>query len=155
MSTTKKIALAAALVATLGFAGLTRNVSAKQTESQLTVNNREKTEIAEASDSDGKTNDDAEEKQEAAKYQSLAKITPEQAKAAAEAAVGGKAKEMELENEDGNLVYDVEIGKKEVIVDAGNGKVLYIEDESQEDDEATEANRPRSSIQVPDTDNKK
>ena len=149
MSATKIIALAAVLAGTLGFAGLARNVSAQQTESQLAVNNRESTEIAQAKDDD---NDDAEEKQEAAKYQSLAKITPEQAIAAAEAAIGGKAKYVELENENGNLVYDVEIGKKEVIVDAGNGKVLYTEDENQEDDEATEANRPKSSIQVPYTD---
>ncbi len=185
MNRTTRIALAAALVGTLGFAGFTRNVSAKQTESQLpgvsqyqtsdgdgeandateapennqlgqtvAVNNNSKTiKIAQASDGDGETNDDAEEKQEAAKYQSLAKITPEQAASAAEAEIGGKATKVELENEDGNLVYDVEIGKKEVIVDAGNGKVLYTEDENQEDDEATEANRPRSSIQVPDTDN--
>ena len=155
MSATKIVALAAVLAGTLGFAGLARNVSAKQTESQLAVNNRESTEIAQAIYGDGETDDDAEEKQEAAKYQSLAKITPEQAIAVAEAAIGRKAKEVELENENGNLVYEVEIGKKEVIVDAGNGKVLYTEDENQEDDEATEANRPKSSIQVPDTDNEK
>ncbi|MBV6622548.1 MAG: PepSY domain-containing protein [Rivularia sp. (in: Bacteria)] len=151
MNTTKKIALTAALVGTLGFAGLARNVSAKQTNSQLTVPQYQTT-IAQASDGDGEINDDLEEKQEMAKYKSLAKITPEQAKAAAEAEIGGQASEVELENEDGNLVYEVEIGKKEVIVDAGNGKVLYTEDESQEDDEAAEANRPKSSIQVPDTD---
>ncbi|WP_414620356.1 PepSY domain-containing protein [Calothrix sp. CCY 0018] len=149
MSATKIIALAAVLASTLGFAGLARNVSAQQTESQLAVNNRESTEIAQAIYGDGETDDDAEEQQETAKYQSLTKITFEQAKQAAEAAVGGKAKKVELENEDGNLVYEVEIGKKEVIVDAGNGKVLYTENEDREDDEATEANRPKSSIQVP------
>ena len=56
-----------------------------------------------------------------------------------------------MENEDGNLVYQVKIGQKEVIVDAGDGKVLYTEDVNQED-ENNEASRPKSSIQVPDND---
>ncbi|MEA5594078.1 PepSY domain-containing protein [Rivularia sp. UHCC 0363] len=189
MNTTKRIALAAALVTTLGFAGFARNVSAKQTESpsvqtntsmtqtsdgdgeandateapenkqqvgqSVAVNNSEKTEIAEASDGDGETNDDAEEKQEAAKYQSLAKITSQQAQQAAETALGGKAKKVELENEDGNLVYKVDIGNKEVMVDAGNAKILETENQNQEANDAAEANRPRSSIQVPDNENQK
>lgn len=63
--------------------------------------------------------------QEAAQYQGMAKITPEQAKAAALAAVPGTVTSVQLGNENGFLVYDVTIGTQEVIVDAGNGKVLY------------------------------
>ena len=86
-----------------------------------------------------------EEQQETKSLQSLAKITLEQAKQAAEEAVGGTASSVELEVEDGSLVYEVEIGQTEAIVDAGNGEVLYTESE----DEAIEGSRPQSSIQVP------
>lgn len=105
----------------------------------------------EASDGDGETNDDVEEQQEAAKLQPLAKITAQQAQQAAQSAVGGQASKVELENEDGNLVYEVKIGQQEVIVDAGNGRVLYSENENQEN-EKNEASRPKSSIQVPSDD---
>ncbi|MGB3638598.1 MAG: hypothetical protein WBA39_13630 [Rivularia sp. (in: cyanobacteria)] len=44
----------------------------------------------------------------------------------------------------------MEIGNKEAIVDAGTGKVLYIEDELEE--EKAKANKPRSSIRIPDAD---
>jgi hypothetical protein len=59
----------------------------------------------------------------------LAKITPDQAKAAALAAVPGTAGKVELEDEDGNVVFGVEVttasgSKMDVKVDAGNGKVL-------------------------------
>jgi uncharacterized membrane protein YkoI len=60
--------------------------------------------------------------------QKLAKITREDAARAAQGAAAGTAAETKLENEEGNLVYTVEMtsGKTttEVIVDAGNGKVL-------------------------------
>lgn len=105
----------------------------------------------ETSDGDGETNDDVEEQQEAAKLQPLAKITAQQAQQAAQTSVGGQASKVELENEDGNLVYAVKIGQQEVKVDAGNGQVLYSENENQED-EKNEASRPKSSIQVPNND---
>jgi hypothetical protein len=68
----------------------------------------------------------------------LAKISPDQAKAAALAAVPGTAGKVELENEDGNVVYGVEVttasgSTMDVKVDAGNGKVL-----SQEADDGAE-----------------
>ena len=85
-----------------------------------------------------------EEQQETENLQSLAKITLEQAKKAAEEALGGTASSVELEVEDGSLVYEVEIGQTEAVVDAGNGEVLYTESE-----EANEASRPQGSIQVP------
>ncbi|CAM3461792.1 PepSY domain-containing protein [Deinococcus saxicola] len=63
--------------------------------------------------------------QESAQYLKLAKITLDQAKAAAMAAVPGIVTSIELDEEDGYLVYEVKIGGQEVIIDAGNGKVLY------------------------------
>lgn len=106
---------------------------------------------AEASNNDEEVPDHLEDQQEAAKLQGLAKTTPQQAKQAAEAAQGATASRITLDNDDGNLVYEVIIGQTEVVVDAGNGKVLYTENVNQED-EANEATRPRSSIQVPYTD---
>lgn len=86
----------------------------------------------------------------------LAKITPEQAKAAALTAVPGTAGQVELENEDGNVVFGVEVttatgARMDVKVDAGNGKVLAQSpddgDESKGDGKAetestSEANEP-------------
>lgn len=92
-----------------------------------------------------------EDQREAERLQSLAKITLEEAKQAAESAVGGTADSIELETEDGSLVYEVEIGQTEVFVDAGNGTVLYTENEDDED-EISEDSRPQGSIQVPDSD---
>ena len=62
--------------------------------------------------------------------QKLAKITKEDAVRAAKAAAPGTVSGTKLENEDSNLVYTVEItnGNKtsEVIIDAGNGTVLAV-----------------------------
>ncbi len=64
----------------------------------------------------------------------LAKITPDQAKAAALAAVPGTAEKVELENENGNVVFGTEVttasgARVDVKVDAGNGAVLAQEPE--------------------------
>jgi uncharacterized membrane protein YkoI len=60
--------------------------------------------------------------------QALAKITPDQAKQAALAAVPGTVNKVDLGNENGTVVYDVEITANgtttDVKVDAGNGKIL-------------------------------
>ncbi|BCL39126.1 PepSY domain-containing protein [Nostoc sp. MS1] len=150
MKTSTKIILSAAFVGTLSFAGLSRVVGAKQPQSSVAIVRQHHiaTQVAEASDGDGETNDDTQEQQEAAKLQPLAKITAKQAQQLAEASVGGKAKSVKLENENGSLVYSVKIGQQDVKVDAGNGKVLYTENDNQED-EKNEATRPKSSIQVP------
>lgn len=177
MKTSTQFLLTAAFIGTLGLGGLARVVYASQkepavavmpqnqsktqiaeasdgdgevadaTEAQEAMTN--KTQIAEASDGDGEVADDVEEQQEAARLQTLAKITPQQAQQAAQAAQGGTASRVKLDNEDGNLVYKVAIAQTEVAVDAGNGKVLYTENINQEDNDATEAKRPKSSIQVP------
>lgn len=67
-----------------------------------------------------------------------AKITPDQARAAALAAVPGTSGKIELDNENGNVVFGVEVttatgSRIDVKVDAGNGKVL-----AQESDDAGE-----------------
>lgn len=80
---------------------------------------------------------------EAAQLQSLAKITEAEAHKAATSAVAGEVIESELDDEDGNVVYEVEVkaadGKvTEVIIDAGNGKVLH--QEVDHDDEGHDDN---------------
>jgi uncharacterized membrane protein YkoI len=68
-------------------------------------------------------------KAQRAQWAGMAKITPEQAKAAALAAVKGTVDDVDLELEDGWLVYTVEIDDEagvehEIYIDAGNGTVL-------------------------------
>ncbi|MEJ6485652.1 PepSY domain-containing protein [Nostoc punctiforme UO1] len=173
MNTSTKIALAAALMSILGVGAVVKTVSASSSENSVQLaqvsdgdgeandaieapeiknNGLYNTKIAQASDGDGETNDDQQEQQEDKKLQALAKITAEQAKQAAETSVGTKASSVKLENEDGNLVYAVEIAQKEVKVDAGDGKVLYTENANQENDK-DEASRPKSSIQVTENNN--
>lgn len=95
----------------------------------------------------GKELSDAEE---AAQLKGLAKTTEDEAKAAATAAVPGTVTKAELENEDGNVVYDIEIkgadGKvTEVIVDAGNGKVLHQEAEEADDHDSNDTKETNDS----------
>lgn len=73
-----------------------------------------------------------EEQGEAAKLAALAKIDATQASSAALAQVPGKVLKVTLDNENGNLVYSVEIHTtaneaKDVKVDAGTGKVLHVD----------------------------
>src|SRR5690242_20582822 len=99
MKTSTKIILAVAFVGTLGFAGLSRVVGAKQPQSPVAVVHQHHiaTQVAQASDGDGETNDDVQEQQEAAKLQPLAKITAKQAQQVAEASRGAKASSVKLE----------------------------------------------------------
>ena len=83
----------------------------------------------------------------AADLPSLAKISFQQALAAALGKAPGSVIKAELEVEDGNLVYSFLIvgkGKKvtEVEIDAGDGKVLATEDETEtKDDKDGEAKK--------------
>lgn len=74
---------------------------------------------------------------ESARLQPLARVTADQARSAALAKVPGTATLVELENEDGNLVYGVVVrtaaGERDVKVDAGNGRVLHVETHEQDD----------------------
>ncbi len=78
------------------------------------------------------------ERGEAAKLAALAKIDATRAISAARAKVPGTVLKVALDNENGNLVYSVEIKTtsnkiKDVKVDAGNGKVLHVEAASAEE----------------------
>jgi hypothetical protein len=109
MKTSTKIVLAASLIGVLGLGGLVRSVKAQPSSSPVAVMSQHHNgnQVAEASDGDGETNDDAKETQEGAKLQSLAKISPQQAQQVAESVQGAKASSVKLENENGNLVYAV------------------------------------------------
>lgn len=165
MKTSTKLIVVGTLLGTLGLAGVARFAFAGPAQPPYATipEQRDHKLTAQASNGDGETKDDikgqtsdgdketndgvkeeAADLKESARLQPLAKITAQQAQQAAEATQGGQASSVKLENEDGNLVYAVKIGKQEVKVDAGNGKVLYTETANQEN----EANRPRSSIQV-------
>ena len=84
---------------------------------------------------------DENEADEANESQGLDRLTKIDQGAAEEAALGavpGEVQETELEDENGFVVYEVEVagddGKlHEVVVDAGNGKVLAQETEENED----------------------
>jgi uncharacterized membrane protein YkoI len=91
---------------------------------------------------------------QAASWRSLAKISSAQARKNAESAMGGKASSVTLADRNGGLVYEVIIGDTRVIVDAGNGFVLYSENmnlESENNASNEDSFRPRSSIQIPDS----
>ncbi|MDE0805896.1 MAG: DUF2613 family protein [Acidimicrobiales bacterium] len=99
------------------------------------------------------------EADEAAGLEGLATISPEDAQAAAIAAVPGTAGDAELENENGSVVYEVPITAEdgtatEVKVDAGNGDVLASEtdDEGEEADEGDEADEADEMDEVDDDD---
>ena len=66
----------------------------------------------------------------------LAQITADQTKQAAEIKIGGTASSVELDNENGNLIYGVRIGNQEVKVDAGNGSMLQVENDDNEKESA-------------------
>lgn len=72
---------------------------------------------------------------EPADLASLAKVTADQAMAAAVAAYPGtQVKKVELENENGCLIYEAHLGNgMELKVDAGNGKVVHQEQEKDEE----------------------
>jgi|GEM_PF-4284132 len=72
---------------------------------------------------------------EPADLTSLAKISADQARDVALGLYPGEeVVEVELDNEDGCLVFGIEFaGGHEVKVDAGNGKVLYEESDAEDD----------------------
>lgn len=92
----------------------------------------------------GEQDEAAESKQ----FEGLAKIDQKAAEEAALAAVPGTVKDIQLEDENGFVVYGVEVQAsdgtlQEVIVDAGSGEVLVQEkadNEANEGPEGSEAN---------------
>jgi uncharacterized membrane protein YkoI len=68
-----------------------------------------------------------EKKAEERRLLALAKITPDEAKAAGMAAYDGVFKYVKIHNYDGNLAYEVEFKDGlELIIDAGNKAILQI-----------------------------
>ena len=55
------------------------------------------------------------------------KISEQQAIAAAQAAASGALNEVDLEHKDGKLVWNVDVGNKDVKVDATDGKVVSVD----------------------------
>jgi uncharacterized membrane protein YkoI len=88
--------------------------------------------------------EDLEEITEFLELHALAIVPILEALQSGEAFAGEQAHTIELENEDGNLVYEVVVGRQEIYVDAGTGQVLYTEGGSDDDD-----TEQASSIQVP------
>src|SRR5205085_2028482 len=83
------------------------------------------------------------EADQSAALQSLAKISPDQARDAALGAVPGTADKVELDNENGNVVYSVQVtgangAKTDVKVDAGTGSVLHQDGANDHADEGAE-----------------
>ncbi len=152
-SKTKKAlyGLFAAIGVTAGAAGIAAAATSQSTPSTTTTATAEKgteahgegdespaftssiVDKASGNEAEGAEENDAAE---AARLEKLATVTPDEAKAAALAAQPGKASKVELESEDGNVVYDVEVttptGTVDLKIDAGNAKVLQTEKEDGE-----------------------
>jgi hypothetical protein len=77
-------------------------------------------------------------------YSALAKISVQEAIAAAGNATSGRVIEVALDRENGFLVYEIEMimpnqSRKELLIDAGNGKILLTKDKKiSSDDEEDE-----------------
>ena len=143
-----KTLLSLGLVTALGTGGTIMIANAQNNSPTATRDARVAQTVDSEADEDAE-NEDEDDAQEMAQYEALATITADQAKQTAEAAQGATATEVELDEEDGSLVYEVEFADKtEVLVDAGNGEILKTELAGEEEDEATET-PIRGSIQVP------
>lgn len=137
------IAFAALSGATLGLNQLSPIAHAQSTTTQVapSTSGQPATQIAETGAADAKQEPsytssvkgpaesatEVDDATEAKQLASLAKITPDQAKAAAEKSASQTASSVKLEDENGNVVYAVAVGSQEVKVDAGNGQVLHTE----------------------------
>ncbi len=145
LSKTMKAVLAAAAAAAVGVAvgagGIASAVGNSSPSSPEADNVHEPAYTSSVTIDDDEENDN--EADESAALAGLAKITADQARDAALAAVpDGTAGEVELENENGNVVYGVEVtdasgAEYDVKVDAGNGTVLA--QEADDDEEGEEA----------------
>lgn len=85
----------------------------------------------------------ASETADSAVLQTRATITADQARASASASMAGTIGAVQLEDENGVVVYNVTVGTSEVKVDAGTGKIVA----SQQDD----ANEKADSAETPES----
>lgn len=150
MNNKLKIVLAATGFGIVALIGISRSSFAQSaTQSPVAVLRQLKQVVKpDIGDNDAEKNDDVQDQQELAKLQKLIKITPQQAQQAAEAIQLGKVSSVKLENENGNVVYSVVIGKAEVVVDAGNARILSNTSDRENGKEASEQKQPKSSIQT-------
>lgn len=143
LSRTMKVVLggAAAIGVALGAGGIASAVGGTTPSTAEADNTQEPAYTSSITVADA---EEASEADESAALAGMATITADEARDAALAAVPGTAGEVELENENGNVVYGVEItdasgASHDVKVDAGNGTVLAQEaDDADEGDEANE-----------------
>ncbi len=129
------VALAVLLLGNLGFGIVmaqqnTADVSPAATQQEEGPNQEDQTPSYDGSIAvDQAQHEGMSDADEAAALQGMAAITAEEAKAAAAgASAGATPAAVELDNENGALVYSVEMSNGlEVKVDAGSGQVLHIE----------------------------
>ena len=143
----KLMTLAAIGIAAISVVGLSKltSVSAQSAPTSAPASTQKPAAPAKASNGNGETHDDAQSAGETARLQALATITPQQAQQTAEQKMGKPADKVEIENDRGSLVYAVGFGQQDVKVDAGNGQILYTD--NQNDGENNVAH-PKSSIQI-------
>ncbi len=140
MDKKKLIISAAAAAAVLALGGGGAAIAAQQAQEENIKGGTITAPAGSGGENEAAGNEAAEENEsaQAGQLQGLAKIDGAAAEEAALGVVHGQAKDIELENEGGFIVYEVEVagndGKlHEVVVDAGNGKVLAQETEQGED----------------------
>ncbi|MBE9193965.1 PepSY domain-containing protein [Synechocystis sp. LEGE 06083] len=151
MNNTVKVALTLGLLTVIGTGGAAMVANARSLSPVANSVIRIAQTVDNEANEGPESKDDTEDAQEIARYQSLVKITPQQARQKAEAAQEATATKLSLEVEDGSLVYKVDFANAEVLVDAGNGQILKTELAGQEENDATEVTI-QGSIQVPDND---
>ena len=103
-------------------------------------------EVADQNENDGEQNDAAEQ----ASLQSKTKITAEQAKTIALSKVSGTVTSVQLDDEDGVLVYEVTIGTQEVRVNAVDGSILKIEKSDSDNGSHESDNQNENEVEVND-----
>ena len=135
-----KLVISAAAAAVLALGGGGAAIAAQQAQEENIKGGTITAPAGSVEENETAGNEAAEgnESAQAGQLQGLAKIDGAAAEEAALSAVHGQAKDIELENEGGFIVYEVKVagddGKlHEVVVDAGNGKVLAQETEQGED----------------------
>lgn len=121
-----KVILVSATVGLLGTLGLTRLVSADSRSASMDI---ERDDIAQMHNGEDESEEnESEEELEGVELQSMATITLQQAIQAAENAVEGRAIGAELE-EEGSIVYAINVGDQEVLIDASSDQVISSETE--------------------------
>ena len=146
LSTSKKAAYVAATVLglSLGGAGIATAATHQATPIPSSTASAPGQAKEQGKEQGKETNDanDAQEQQESAALAAKAKVTPSEAQAAATKAVPGTAGTPTLENENGAVVYGVEVTTKsgivDVKVDAVTGKVLSQESGQAEGSDGTD-----------------